>query len=54
MSGGVRRVRLDRVDDYLSLRKSAFGFEQAPLPRSLQLSADESQTNQVLSLAGAR
>ena len=27
MSGGVVRVRRDRVDDYLALRKEAFGFE---------------------------
>jgi hypothetical protein len=32
MSGGVMPVRRDRVDDYLSLRKHAFGFELVPLP----------------------
>jgi hypothetical protein len=37
MSGGIGRVRLDRVDDYLPLRKQRYGFELAPLPRSLQL-----------------
>jgi radical SAM superfamily enzyme YgiQ (UPF0313 family) len=41
MSGGVRRVRLDRVNDFLSRRKEAYGFELAPLPLSLQLPAAE-------------
>jgi len=48
MSGGIRRVRLDGVSDYLSLRKATYGFEQAPLPRSLQLPDSESQLNKVL------
>jgi Radical SAM superfamily len=48
MSGGVMRVRRDRVDDYLALRREAFGFELVPLPRSLQLSAADSLLNQVL------
>jgi hypothetical protein len=42
MSGGVQRVRLDRVNDFLPLRRQTFGFELAPLPRSLQLPAAES------------
>jgi hypothetical protein len=42
MSGGITRVRLDGVDNFLSLRKEAFGYELAPLPRSLQLPAAES------------
>jgi hypothetical protein len=41
MSGGIKRVRLDGVDDYLLLRKEAYGFEFAPLPQSLQLPAAE-------------
>jgi len=41
MSGGVRRVRLDCVNDFLSRRKEAYGFELAPLPLSLQLPAAE-------------
>jgi hypothetical protein len=41
MSGGIRRVRLDNVADFLSLRREAFGFELAPLPQSLQLPAAE-------------
>jgi radical SAM superfamily enzyme YgiQ (UPF0313 family) len=41
MSGGIRRVRLDRVNDYLALRRETFDFELAPLPQSLQLPAGE-------------
>ncbi len=47
MSGGVRRVRRDGVKDFISLRKETFGFELAPLPRSLQLSAADSRLNGV-------
>lgn len=42
MSGGIRRVRLDGVDDYLRLRQRTFGFALAPLPKSLHLPAAES------------
>ena len=45
MSGGVARVRSDRVDDYLDLRRETFGFDLAPLPHSLQLSATEDVLN---------
>lgn len=41
MSGGINRVRLDGVNDFLSLRREAYGFELAPLPQSLQLPAAE-------------
>lgn len=41
MSGGLKRVRLDGVADFLSLRRETFGFELAPLPPSLQLPAAE-------------
>jgi hypothetical protein len=47
MSGGVARVRLHGVNDFISLRKETFGFELAPLPRSLQLSAADSPLNGV-------
>jgi hypothetical protein len=43
MSGGIKRVRLDGVDNYLSLRREAFGFNLAPLPQSLQLPAAETR-----------
>jgi hypothetical protein len=49
MSGGVSRMRLDRLEDFLPLRKRMFGVELAPLPLSLQLPAAESQLNQILS-----
>jgi hypothetical protein len=39
MSGGIKRVRLDGVDDFLSLRKQSYAFEFAPLPQSLQVPA---------------
>ncbi len=52
MSGGIGRVRLDGVGDYLSLRKATFDVELAPLPSSLHLPAVESQLNQVLSPRG--
>ena len=48
MSGGVARVRLDGVNDFLALRKRTFGCELAPLPQSLQLPVAENQLNQVL------
>ena len=48
MSGGVARVWLDGVKDFLSLRKETFGFELAPLPRSLQLSAADKRLTGVI------
>jgi hypothetical protein len=45
MSGGIRRVRLDRVSDYLDRRKTTYGFELAPLPHSLVLSAADAALN---------
>jgi hypothetical protein len=41
MSGGIHRVRLDGVDDFLAIRKESYDFEFAPLPQSLPLSAAE-------------
>ena len=52
MSGGVGRRRLDGVDAFLGLRQRTFGFELAPLPQSLQLSAAEEQLHPVLARAG--
>ena len=43
MSGGVARVRLDGAKDLMALRRQTFGFDLAPLPRSLQLSAADSR-----------
>jgi radical SAM superfamily enzyme YgiQ (UPF0313 family) len=52
MSGGLRRVLLDGMNDFLSLRQETFGFELAPLPKSLQLPAAENLLNQDLSPRG--
>jgi hypothetical protein len=47
MSGGVGRVRRDADRDYLDLRRRFYGFERAPLPRSLPLP----EADQALNLA---
>ena len=36
MAGGIYRVTIDRVDDYLDLRRQTFGVTLAPLPHALQ------------------
>lgn len=36
MAGGLRRVRLDGVDDYIDLRRHTYGFDLAPLPGALE------------------
>ena len=41
MSGGVGRVKLDRATDFGPLRRDVYGFDLAPLPKSLQLQAEE-------------
>jgi hypothetical protein len=51
MSGGIRRVRVDSFADYRELRTSLFGFEQAPLPKSLQLSKADADLNRRVKLA---
>jgi hypothetical protein len=48
MSGGVIRVRRDGVSTFIALRKETFGFELAPLPRSLPLSAVDSRLGRAL------
>ncbi len=35
------------MKDFIALRKETFGFELAPLPQSLQLSAADSRLNGV-------
>jgi pyruvate-formate lyase-activating enzyme len=45
MSGGVGRLRLDDVKDYLLLRKQLFGFNLVPLPASLELTASDKALN---------
>jgi hypothetical protein len=43
MSGGIVRVLRDSAADFSAWRKETFGFELAPLPQSLKLSAAETQ-----------
>jgi hypothetical protein len=43
MSGGMRRVRLDRAADYAALRRDTYDLDLVPLPNSLHLSAQENQ-----------
>ena len=45
MGGGIGRVRRDREADYLPLRRSTFGFDRAPLPANLPLSAADAAIN---------
>jgi radical SAM superfamily enzyme YgiQ (UPF0313 family) len=37
MSGGIGKVRVDKADQYIPLRKQLFGFDYTPLPSSLPL-----------------
>ncbi len=41
MAGGTSRLTLDRVEDYLPLRRRTYGFEYADLPTSLGLSEED-------------
>jgi radical SAM superfamily enzyme YgiQ (UPF0313 family) len=45
MAGGYGRVRRDRVDDYLPLRRRRFGLELATLPANLPLSSADEAIN---------
>jgi hypothetical protein len=45
MAGGLGRVRRDRAGDYVALRRAAWGFDLAPLPDNLELSAADRETN---------
>jgi hypothetical protein len=45
MSGGIGRVYRDRAADYLPLRRSLFGIDRVPLPRSLALTAADEEIN---------
>ncbi len=42
MSGGVLRAKVDHVSEYIGLRRSTFGFEQVPLPKSLRIQSTTS------------
>ncbi|HEX5759331.1 MAG TPA: radical SAM protein [Thermoanaerobaculia bacterium] len=54
MAGGIGRVRRDRAADYLALRRARFGFDLAPLPRSLPLSGADAELNRRAKLPIAR
>jgi radical SAM superfamily enzyme YgiQ (UPF0313 family) len=45
MAGGTRQIRLDHVDDYMTLRRNQYSFDYAPLPDSLTLSAEDETFN---------
>jgi hypothetical protein len=45
MDGGIYRFRLDAASDYQHLRRKYYGFDLAPLPKSLKLSARDEEFN---------
>jgi pyruvate-formate lyase-activating enzyme len=45
MSGGVDRLRIDSVEEYIGLRHEIYDINLAPLPSSLSLSANEQALN---------
>jgi hypothetical protein len=47
MSGGVKRQRLDHVNDFLHLRRKLFGLELVPLPQSLALPEADQGLNRI-------
>jgi hypothetical protein len=51
MSGGIGRVRVDSAVDYREMRKKRFGYEQIPLPKSLQLSERDADLNRRVKIA---
>jgi radical SAM superfamily enzyme YgiQ (UPF0313 family) len=51
MAGGFLRVYLDSVSDYREHRRRQFGFEQVPLPKSLQLSSADAELNRRAKIA---
>lgn len=50
MTGGIRRISLDSVREFLPLRKELFGLERAPLPRNLQLPEIDQASNRLVNL----
>jgi len=48
MSTGIHPVLLDKVADYAQIRRKTFGFDLAPLPRNLQLSKIDEESNKQL------
>jgi hypothetical protein len=51
MSGGVGRVRLDSITDYIHLRRTQYGVDLVPLPKSLELSKADAELNRRVKLA---
>jgi radical SAM superfamily enzyme YgiQ (UPF0313 family) len=51
MSGGVGRVRVDSFSDYREMRKKQFGYEQIPLPKSLELARRDAELNRRVKIA---
>lgn len=51
MSGGIGRVLVDSISAYRDLREKQFGFKQAPLPKSLQLSKADAELNRRVKFA---
>ena len=47
MSGGVDRLRIDSVEDYIELRRETYDIQLAPLPDSLSLSAHDQALNRL-------
>jgi hypothetical protein len=54
MAGGIGRVHRDHAADYAALRRARFGYDLAPLPRSLTLSAADDALNRRAKLPIAR
>lgn len=50
IAGGIKRVSVDHVDDFLHLRQKLFGFELTPLPHSLQLPEADMALNRLANL----
>ena len=51
MSGGVGSVTRDHLKDYLPLRQARYGFDMAPLPRNLELTAHDAEMNRRVKIA---
>jgi hypothetical protein len=45
MDGGIYRFRLDKASDYQDLRRKYYDIDLAPLPKSLELSAQDEEFN---------
>ena len=51
MSGGMFRVRCDSAADYRELRRSRYGLDLVPLPKSLVLSQADAELNRKVKIA---